>query len=197
MKLTGRSLRLVPLLLLAVLAGGCSMTPSVETDYNPEYDFARAHSFAIVEPSTVSNSAAFASDDILHNRIRDAIASALRARGFRIADAAQADMLVSFLVTTENKTAIHSYNTGIDYYRCWRCGGFGGFGGFGAGFDTIDVDQYTEGTLFVDFIDPKSKQLQWRGAVTKRLSKTRSIEERKQLVSEVVNQIVAKFPPGL
>ena len=48
----------------------------------------------------------------------------------------------------------------------------------------------------MDFIDPQSKQLQWRGAVTKRLSKTRSIEERKQLVSEVVNQIVAQFPPG-
>jgi len=194
MTANARFLRLVALMLLALLASGCSVSPSVETDYNPEYDFSRAHSFAIVEPTAVSNSVAVGSDDILHNRIREALASALTARGFRIAPAAQADMLVSFLVTTENKTAIRSYNTGIDYYRCWRCGGY--FGGFGAGLDTIDVDQYTEGTLFVDFIDPQSKQLQWRGAVTKRLSKTRSIEERKQLVSEVVNQIVAQFPPG-
>ena len=95
-----RFLRLVPLLLLALLASACSVSPSVETDYNPEYDFSRAHSFAIVEPAAVSNSVAVGSDDILHNRIREALASALTARGFRIAQAAQADMLVSFLVTT-------------------------------------------------------------------------------------------------
>ena len=189
MTLIPRSLRLVPLLLLALLASACSTTPNVQTDYNSAYDFSRARSFAIVEPATVSDSIAMASNDILHNRISSAIRAALTARGFQVVEPAQADMLVSFLVTTENKTEIHEYNTGFAYRSCWRCGSW-------MGASTIDVDQYTEGTLFVDFIDPQSKQLQWRGTVSKRLSKSRTMEERKQMVDEIVTSVIAKFPPG-
>jgi len=98
-------------------------------------------------------------------------------------------MLVSFLVTTENKTEIHEYNTGFAYHNCWRCGPY-------LGASSIDVDQYTEGTLFVDFIDPKSKQLQWRGVVSKRLSRSRTMEERKQMIDEIVTSVIARFPPG-
>jgi hypothetical protein len=177
------------LLLAALLAGGCSTTPAVDTDYNENYDFSRAKAFAIVEPERASDSAALASDDILHNRIIGAIRAALGARGFRVVEPAQADMLVSFLITTENRTEVHEYNAGVGYYGCWRCGSLF------AGTD-IDVDQYTEGTLFVDFIDRDSRQLQWRGAVTQRLSRSRSFEERKKLVDEIVTGIVAKFPPG-
>jgi len=189
MRLITGSLRLVPLVLLALLASACSTTPGVQTDYNSAYDFSGARSFAIVEPSTVSNSLSMASNDILHNRIASAIGAALTARGFQLVEPAQADMLVSFLVTTENKTEIHEYNTGFAYQSCWRCGPW-------MGASTIDVDQYTEGTLFVDFIDPKSKQLQWRGTVSKRLSKSRTMEERKQMVDEIVTSVIAKFPPG-
>jgi hypothetical protein len=189
MTLIPRSLRLVPLVLLALLASACSTTPSVQTDYNGAYDFSRARSFAIVEPGTVSESLSVASNDILHNRISNAIRAALTARGFQVVGPGQADMLVSFLVTTENKTEIHEYNTGFAYQNCWRCGPY-------LGASSIDVDQYTEGTLFVDFIDPKSKQLQWRGVVSKRLSKSRSMEERKQMVDEIVTNVIAKFPPA-
>jgi Domain of unknown function (DUF4136) len=189
MSLIPRSLRLVPLVLLALLASACSTTPTVQTDYNSAYDFGRARAFAIVEPATVSNSVAMSTNDILHNRISSAIGAALTARGFEVVEPAQADMLVSFLVTTENKTEIHEYNTGFAYQNCWRCGPY-------LGASSIDVDQYTEGTLFVDFIDPKSKQLQWRGTVSKRLSKSRTMEERKQMVDEIVTNVIAQFPPG-
>ena len=189
MRSIAHSSRIFTLLLLGLLASGCSTTPSVQTDYNSAYDFSRARSCAIVEPATVSNSLSRASNDILHNRISSAIRAALAARGFQVVEPAQADMLVSFLVTTENKTQIHEYNTGFAYQRCWRCGPY-------LGATTIDVDQYTEGTLFVDFIDPQSKQLQWRGMVSKRLSKSRTMEERKQMVDEIVTNVIAKFPPG-
>ena len=186
----GRGLRIAPVLLFALLAAACSTAPRVSTDFNDGYDFARAHTFAIVEPALVSQSLPEASNDILHNRIDSAIRAALSARGFRVVDEpAQADMLVSFLVTTENKTRVREYNMGYGYAGCWRCGPW-------IGGNTIDVDQYTEGTLFIDFIDPKSKQLQWRGEVSKRLSKTRSMEERKRIIDEIVTSIVAQFPPG-
>jgi len=62
--------------------------------------------------------------------------------------------------------------------------------------DTIDVDQYTEGTLsWIRRSLEQAVAVAWPGH--KRLSKARSIEERKQLVDEIVTSIVAKFPPGV
>ncbi len=175
-------------LALVLATGACSTTPRVITDYNPGYDLSQARAFAIVDPETAGNSPAIASDDLLQNRIRHALAGALEARGFQIVEPEQAQLLVSFLVTTENRTRIREYNLGWSYTHCWRCGSFMG------GAD-IDIDQYTEGTLFIDFIDPASRQLQWRGSATRRLVANRSVAERERIINETVKAIVASFPP--
>lgn len=176
--------------LALVLTGtACSIAPRVDTDYNPDYDLRQARNIAIVDSDAVSNSPAIASDDLLQNRIRRSLATALEARGYHIVPAEQAELLVSFLVTTENRTRIRDYNLGWSYARCWRCGPM-----LGVGAD-INVEQYTEGTLFIDFIDPASRQLQWRGSVTKRLLKHRSTQQRDRLIDESVTAILGSFPP--
>ncbi len=189
MRSTIRRLRTaVVVLALALTATACSLSPRVDTDYNPDYELRAARSIAIVDPRTVSNSPAIASDDLLQNRIRRSLAAALEARGYRIVAPEQAELLASFLVTTENRTRIRDYNMGWSYTRCWRCGPF-------VTAADIDVEEYTEGTLFIDFIDPANRQLQWRGSVTRRLVEGRSVAERERIVDETVAAIVARFPP--
>lgn len=183
-----RARTVVVALALALAASACSLMPRVDTDYNPDYELRAARSIAIVDPRTVSNSPAIASDDLLHNRIRRSLAAALEARGYRIVAPEQAELLASFLVTTENRTRIRDYNVGWSYTRCWRCGPF-------VTAADIDVEEYTEGTLFIDFIDPASRQLQWRGSITRRLVEGRSVAERERIVDETVAAIVARFPP--
>ena len=173
---------------LLLTVGACSVAPRVVTDYNPDYDLNRARTVAIVDSDAVSNSPAIASDDLLQNRIRRALTAALEARGYQIVEPEQAQLLVSFLVTTENRTRIRDYNLGWSYTHCWRCSHALTFGG------DIDVDQYPEGTLFIDFIDPASRQLQWRGAVTRRLVPGRSVAARERIVDETVTAIIARFP---
>lgn len=177
------------MLALALASTACSIASRVDTDYNPDYDLRQARNIAIVDSEAISNSPAIASDDLLQNRIRRSLATALEARGYHIVPEEQADLLVSFLVTTENRTRIRDYNLGWSYARCWRCGSM-----FGIGAD-IDVDQYTEGTLFIDFIDPASRQLQWRGSVTRRLLTHRSTQQRDRLIDESVSAIMGHFPP--
>ncbi len=182
-----RSRTTLAVLLLVLTVGACSIAPRVVTDYNPDYDLNRARTIAIVDSDAVSNSPAIASDDLLQNRIRHALATALQARGYQIVEPQQAQLLVSFLVTTENRTRIRDYNLGWSYTQCWRCG-------YALTVGDIDVDQYTEGTLFIDFIDPASRQLQWRGSVTRRLVPGRSVAARERIVDETVTAIIARFP---
>ncbi len=179
--------RLFSLLSFVALLGGCTSTPNVSTDFNPAYDFSAKHSFALVRKASTGNGAA-QSNDLLSNRIESAITTALAARGFKVVEPAQADMLVSFFVTSQSKTDIRTYNDGFSYRRCWSisCNTMA---------TTVDVRNYEEGTLFIDFIDPASRELQWRGLVSKRLSSKRTSAERDKLIRESVEAVLATFPP--
>lgn len=180
--------KLLRLLSLAALLGACASTPDVSTDFNPAYDFAAKRSFALVRAAPTGNGVA-QSNDLLNNRIDSAISTTLAARGFKLVEPAQADMLVSFFVTSQSKTDIRTYNDGFSYRRCWSisCNTMA---------TTVDVRNYEEGTLFIDFIDPTTRQLQWRGMVSKRLSSKRTSAERDKLIRESVEAVLATFPPA-
>jgi hypothetical protein len=174
------------LVLGALLLAGCETTPQVSVDYNPQYAFAGKPRFAVVRPA---NNAVV--NDLMAQRITGASESALTARGYAIVPPAQADMLVSFFVTSQDKADVHTYNTGFAYRRCWdplRCAGWAS--------PEVDVRYYTEGTLLIDFVDPASKTLEWRGSTSKRLPSKPSPADRDRIAKEVVEAIIAQYPPG-
>jgi len=59
----------------------------------------------------------------------------------------------------------------------------------------IQVSQYTEGTLFVDFIDTAKKELVWQGIGTGALV-TQSREKKEIRIKKFVKEIISRFPPG-
>ena len=186
--------RLALYLGLAILAG-CASTPPVSVDHNPAYGFAGKTRFAVLRPeaaaAATSGRGAPVMNDLMAQRLTGALERTLRARGFQIVPATEADMYVTFFVTTENRTDIQTYNTGMSYGRCWdpmRCAGCAN--------PEVSVQNYTVGTLFVDFIDPKSRTLEWRGTTTKRLPSNPSQEKRDEIVNTVVGAIIDQFPPG-
>jgi hypothetical protein len=92
--------------------------------------------------------------------VRDSITRELAEHGIRPASGAPPDFYVSYqLVLREQLTASN-----------W--GGWGGWGGWGwggvgwGGWGGPDIYEYTEGTLVVDFIDPRTNSSFWRGTAT-------------------------------
>jgi len=57
------------------------------------------------------------------------------------------------------------------------------------------VNQYTEGTLFIDFIDKEGNELVWQGigSGAMKLKNTKKKEER---INKFVNEILSEYPPG-
>lgn len=182
-------------LALSVVLAACETTPKVYTDYDPGFNFGSASSFAVMRPNAALAAAGGQSqvfmNDLTANRLTLAIENALSAKGFRIVPPEQADMIVTFFVTSENKTDIRTYNSGMSYGRCWdpyRCARFSN--------PQVDVRHYKEGTLFIDFLDTSTKKLEWRGVTSKRLpSKPPTEQDRQQIVREVVGAIIDQFPP--
>jgi hypothetical protein len=160
---------------LAILLSGCS-TISVNQDYDPAYDFSKLKTYGFIP---ISSEAGI--DQLNADRLGEAIKTNLNAKGFTIAE--NADFGVALFFTKSTKTDITSYGYGYGYG--WRYGGVGG----------VDVQQYNEGTLVIDFIDMAENKLVWRGFGTGILSDNPTVEERTANINNAVAQILAQFPP--
>jgi hypothetical protein len=75
-------------------------------------------------------------------------------------------------------------------YYGYRSGFYGGWPGYGWG---DDVYQYTEGTLSVDLVDARRRQLVWEGVAVGEVQNPDSAGSQ-QNVDKVVAEIFAKYP---
>ena len=170
-----------------LLLAACSSTPSLEanTDYNPEFDFSGVDAIAI-QPVQRGNLAAVRISDMQVARMNAAFRDALQARGLKVVeDNAEADLLMTWHLVTEERMDVRTYNT-QSMYNCWRCG---------PSVSDVTVRQYTQGTLIVDMIDPKSLRSVWRSIVQTRLRQSNE-EQAEALRNEAARASFAKFPPA-
>ena len=58
------------------------------------------------------------------------------------------------------------------------------------------MNQYTEGTLILDFIDSKSKSLVWRGVAKGAVDPSLTPEKRTKRINEGAAKLMAQFPPA-
>ena len=154
--------------------------PQISTDYDPEYQFTDLTSFYLVEMPRDRVS------DITAARINAAIRASMAARGIKETDKESAKVWVNYLVVTQDKTRVRTYNTrhGYNCYRCW-----------GAHRGTeVDVRNYTEGSLILDLINPETKKTIWRGMRSKVVNPNRTPEERTQLINEYTDSIIGRMP---
>jgi hypothetical protein len=59
----------------------------------------------------------------------------------------------------------------------------------------VSAFQYEEGSLILDFVDPQTKQLIWRGSAKAEVDDVKTPEKREALIDEAVQKILKNFPP--
>tara|TARA_B110000503_G_scaffold16538_1_gene23647 strand:- start:1186 stop:1731 length:546 start_codon:yes stop_codon:yes gene_type:complete len=171
------------LVLVAIIFSSCSAI-KVTTDYDTKVDFSAYKTFAFyktgIDKAVIS--------DIDKKRILRAIESELTLQGFVKSDTP--DMLVSIFTKSREKVAVNQNNNfGYGYGWGWNPWMFNGMN------NSVNISQYTEGTLFIDFIDKEKKELVWQGVGTGAL-KIQSREKKEVRIKEFVKEIVSRFPPG-
>lgn len=178
-------------ILMMLSACATSYTPAV--DYNPEYNFDALQTYAIVDAFAIDDSQNKPLNrnlsDLDNDRVIKSLNTTLTSKGLTQVAAEQADMLVKYLLVTQDKTKIRTYNTGV--YNCWRCRGL--HYPMHASTTQIDVKEYVEGTLIIDIVDPKINKSVWRSVVTKAVKGKVPVEERQAKVQELIDVMLATF----
>jgi len=169
-----------------LLAAGCSSV-SVSHDFDSKVDFANLRTYSWIaapklnpESTSVSIQKELETNSLVGGRVKRAVNQQLAAKGLR-ETTQDPDFLVAFHTGVQDKTDVQSWGYGYGYW-----------GMRGGGVSTIN---YQEGTLILDFIDPKTKDLIWRGVGTKVLSRSTSPEKSEKTINTAVEEILKKYPP--
>jgi hypothetical protein len=188
------------LLLLPVLAlvffSSCNVV-RVLSDYDEKANFSSYNSYAFyktgIDKAQIS--------DLDKKRILRAIETEMSTRGFIKSD--NPDVLINIFTKEQERVDIYNNNFGWGGMGGW--GGFGGWGmgGLGWGPGLVwgwgggnFVSTSTEGSLYIDLVDTKSKQLVWQGKGEGTLANTKNIQKKEQRIKEFVSQIMEQYPPS-
>lgn len=165
---------LIPVWMLLMVS--CSSV-RVTTDYDTQVDFAKYRTFAFyktgIDKAPIS--------DLDKKRIMRAVESELLAKGMR--KSSSPDVLVSLFTKSRERINVNDNRFGGFWYP-WYYGP-----------NQMNVSQYTEGTLFIDLLDAKKKELVWQGVGTGALRMT-DVRRKERRIKEFVKEIMAQYPPG-
>lgn len=171
------TLGLLAAALITSTAGCSSMT--VRADHDSQIDFGAYSSFALFERQGKERIRPQMSE-LVDRRIGASIAADLEGSGLRSTSPAAADLLVTFHTAVRQRVVIH----GTGWYGWGRWGWHGGVSG---------ASSYPEGTLVIDIIDRRDRQLVWRGVGHGAFSTSNPSDEK---VAKRVAKILSSFPPA-
>ena len=165
------------------LITSCS-TVDVVSDYDNRANFNTYKSYAFhksgIDRARIS--------DFDKRRILKAVEYEMSQRGFQ--KSRNPDVLVNIFTSERERVQVYNYG--------WGWGGWYGpywgpyWGGYWGG---PYVSYYTEGALFIDLIDAKTKQLVWQGKGIGTLSRYKNIEKKERRIQQFVFEIMQEYPP--
>jgi hypothetical protein len=171
--------KLFILLCLGILTS-CSSV-KVVSDYDTKVDFSTYKTFAFYKKGIDKASVS----DLDKKRIMRAIENELIEKGFTKSE--NPDLLISIFTKSREQVNVTDNNLGY---------GFGwGYNPWFFGSTNLNINQYTEGTLFIDFIDKNKNELIWQG-IGSGAMKLSNIDKKEERINEFVNKIILAYPPN-
>jgi hypothetical protein len=165
---------LILAVILCGLAGCTSVT--VKTDYDHSVSFGKYHTYTL---DTTLSGLGPTNNAVLQQALR----SSLAARGLKEKGSNAGLYIVAFVTTREKLNIVPGYGVTVSRFGAYRTWAM-----------NAEVQQYTEGTLIIDFVDAKTKKLVFRGLAQAAVG---SQAANANAIQEAVTKIVAQFPgPG-
>ena len=173
-----KTIKFFPLLLLLFIASCSSVR--VNSDYDKKVDFAQYKTFAFykngIDKVEIS--------DLDKKRILHSIDDALTSKGFTKSETP--DLLVNIFTKEREQVDVNQFNMG------WGYGWGFGWNPYMWGGNT-SINRYNEGTLYIDLIDAKKKELIWQGEGEGTL--TKDTNKKDEVIKEFVTKILNQYPP--
>jgi hypothetical protein len=166
-----------------ILFTACGPQLTVTNDYDHTANFSQYHTFRIVKLEQQYQ----ALSQFNQTRVIDAVRAQMIAKGFT--EAENADLLVNITSILKNQKEIvaNSYGYGGGY-RPYAWGG-------GNMSTTVNVQNYTAGSLIIEVASGATQKLLWEGVGNQDIDAPSSNPEK--AITTTVTKIMASFPPGM
>jgi hypothetical protein len=168
-------------LLIVVVCLGCSSV-SVKSDYDREKDFNAYKTYSWYEKGLPND--VLTKNPLLRKRVVASVDHVLRTKGMTLQESGEGDLVAVVHAGAKERIQVTSYSD-YGWYRPW----WGGYGGY------TDVSYYEEGTLVIDFVDSKEKELAWRGMGTRTIKDYSDQDKMQKVIDETVAKVLEQFPP--
>jgi len=172
--------KLLMLIAVVITLAGCSSLRTA-SDYDKNVDLNAYKTYNFYDKGV----ARVKLNNLDKRRLMAAVETEMNAKGFRKAE--RPDLLVNLVVVAREKTDFY----GPAYYGGWGWGWRGGWGGWGG---SNYVNQYIEGTIIIDFLDPAKKILFWHGQGSG--FNLDNFSNREERLNKGVKEILAQYQPN-
>jgi hypothetical protein len=183
--------------LFIFIAGGCS-TMQVKSYSSAQSNLSGLKTYAWAPaPQQPSGNPHIDENPELNKLVRDDIDAELARRGYVHSTDGRPDFLVAYHATLNKKVSVETLDQSSGYEPNYS---------FDYGMRVAPhedrqavgrkyVDTFNEGTLIIDVVNPKTKQLIWRGTAVDEVNLKNSPERRQAKIKEAVKKILDQFPP--
>ena len=178
-------------LLLLLGPSGCTTAArvGVTNDFDHAVNFRAFKTWAWYpqQPKDAEGGPAKGYESFLDKRMRAAVTAEMTAKGLtEVAVNAAPDIYVAYSARVEDKQQVSPYYNGMGYPYGY------GYGGYGYGRGYSPVTQYIAGTVVIDIVDARRKELAWRGTGQAQVNQN-TIDEVE--THRIVNGILSTYPP--
>jgi hypothetical protein len=174
------------LFIMLIFLLSCSSSINVRYDFDSERNYSVLHTYDW-SPNPRLILAGFQSNEkftFVDNKIKSLVNSSLITKGFE-QDSQNPDFFIVYILGTIDKIdeSEMEYSVGKQtHYLSW-------------GGTFTELKDYDKGTLIIDFVDAKTKELIWRGAATKSVAENPTQKTIEKNLEKAISQLMENFPP--
>ena len=183
---------------LAVMwtAAGCAPSPKIGYDFDRSTDFSAYHSYAWLSGDQEKTGDRRADSSTVDMRIRIAVGTQLRLKGYQTLPEGEPDFYVAYHVGLKDS----SPSISTQYYSDGMAGhafshSADSRSASGAAPSLNETASYLTGSLLIDVIDAGTKKLVWRGTAAGEVDPGLTSQQRDERTKAVVHSILSHFPP--
>jgi hypothetical protein len=129
-------------------------------------------------------------DDLTIRQLKEAFTAELAKKGLS-EKSEGADLLIVYEIATRQEQQLKTWDTGWGYGPGWR----GGWYGPGGGMSTTTSQTLTIGSLALDMYDTQTKNLVWRGVVSKTIDEKAKPDKQRKNMQKAAEKLLKNYPP--
>ena len=165
----------------------CAPSLKVTNDFDRSVDFSQFKTFRMSSLEQQHQSVS----QLNQQRIISAIKNEMTKKGFT--ESAEADLEINAIVILQNRQSVTASTTNFygpgGFYRPYSWGT-----GMSTSATTFNVQHYQNGSLIIDILNAKSRNVVWTGTGNRDINRPLNDPDRE--INSAVQSIMASFPPG-